>query len=360
MVGTLAKPTLQTVADAVGVSRSTVSNAYSRPDQLSLELRKKIHEAARKLGYPGPDPAARSLRRGRVGAVGVLFTETLSYAFTDPYAVQFLRGMAEAAERHATGLLLVPLPPDDEEAAVRAVREAVVDGFCVYCVPEWHGALAALRARGLPTVTERAEADAGPEEMFVGIDERAAARSVATHVAQLGHRRLAVLSDYLTGERTNQLVTITAPEEIRYYVSRERLRGFRDGLAEAGIAWSEVITVNVATNSRADAAQAAGHALDRAGRPTAVLATTDLLALGVLDALAARGLQPGRDISVTGFDDIPDAAVAGLTTVRQYAVERGRLAGQLLLDPPADPADRQVRLPAELVVRASTGPVERI
>ncbi|MEV1146151.1 LacI family DNA-binding transcriptional regulator, partial [Micromonospora sp. NPDC049799] len=106
------KPTLQAVADAVGVSRSTVSNAYCRPDQLSAALRERILETARQIGYPGPNPTARSLRRGVVGAVGVLFTSQLSYAFTDPFAVRFLAGVASAAERHGTGLLLVPLPAD--------------------------------------------------------------------------------------------------------------------------------------------------------------------------------------------------------------------------------------------------------
>jgi len=81
-----------------------------------------------------------------------------------------------------------------------------------------------------------------------------------------------------------------------------------------------------------------------------------MLALGVLDALKARGLRPGRDVSVIGFDDIPDAAAARLTTVSQPALEKGRLAGTLLLDPPADPAERRIVLPTRLRVRASTGP----
>jgi DNA-binding LacI/PurR family transcriptional regulator len=86
--------TLQTVADAVGVSRSTVSNAYSRPDQLSPELRARILAAAEQLGYAGPNPSARSLRRGKVDAIGVLLTANLSIAFRDPYAVSFLGGLA--------------------------------------------------------------------------------------------------------------------------------------------------------------------------------------------------------------------------------------------------------------------------
>src|SRR6266581_2495687 len=103
------KATMQTIADELGISRSTVSNAYGRPDQLSPQLREKILDTARRLGYAGPNPTARSLRRGRVGAIGVLFSGNLSLAFTDPYAVQFLRGLSAAAEQRSTGLLLVPL-----------------------------------------------------------------------------------------------------------------------------------------------------------------------------------------------------------------------------------------------------------
>ncbi|MEO3817139.1 LacI family DNA-binding transcriptional regulator [Plantactinospora sp. B24E8] len=352
------KPTLQTVADAVGVSRSTVSNAYSRPDQLSPELRRRIHDAARQLGYPGPDPTARSLRRGRVGSIGVLFTSALSYAFTDPYAVQFLRGVAETAERYASNLLLVPISEADEEAAVRAVHNASVDGFCVYCVPAWHGALAATRSRGLPVVAAERPAEVTPDAMYVGIDESAAARAVGEHVARLGHRRIAVVSDFLVAERRTGPVALDGPTAIRYDVTRERLRGFLAGLSGAGVGWSDLLLVNASANSRTEGAYAAAYALDRSDPPTAVLAVTDLLALGVLDAVTARGLRPGRDVSVTGFDDIPEAAAAALTTVRQPAVEKGRIAGGLLLDPPDDGSARQVLLPTELVRRASTGPVE--
>ena len=91
-------PTLLDVARAAKVSRTTASNAFNRPDQLSAALRTKVLEVARALGYAGPDPAARTLRRGRSGVVGVLLSERLSYAFTDPYAVAFLRGLAEIAE----------------------------------------------------------------------------------------------------------------------------------------------------------------------------------------------------------------------------------------------------------------------
>jgi DNA-binding LacI/PurR family transcriptional regulator len=193
--------------------------------------------------------------------------------------------------------------------------------------------------------------------MSVAIDERAATRAAAAHVTQLGHRRVAVITDWVTAERHTGPLTVADPDDLPYYTSRERLRGYRDSLAEAGVGWADVTVVSAAANSRAAGAAAAAYVLDRDDRPTAVLAITDLLALGAIDALLARGLQPGREVSVLGFDDIPESAVAGLSTIRQPAQEKGRIAGQLLLDPPDDPSARQVVLPTELIVRGSTGPV---
>ena len=107
--------TLQTIADAVGVSRTTVSNAYSRPDQLSDELRERIFQTAARLGYRGPNPAGRLLRSGRAGAIGVVLTESLAWAFADPYAVEFLAATAGVAESARHALLLVPCPPGEDQ-----------------------------------------------------------------------------------------------------------------------------------------------------------------------------------------------------------------------------------------------------
>ena len=87
-----ASPTLLDVARAAGVSRTTVSNAFNRPDQLSAELRERVLATAREMGYAGPNPMARMLRTGRAGAIGVVFSDRLTYAVTDPAAVAFLQG----------------------------------------------------------------------------------------------------------------------------------------------------------------------------------------------------------------------------------------------------------------------------
>ncbi|WP_433133233.1 LacI family DNA-binding transcriptional regulator [Micromonospora sp. CA-240977] len=352
------KPTLQAVADAVGVSRSTVSNAYSRPDQLSATLRERILDAARQLGYPGPNPTARSLRRGFVGSIGVLFTSRLSYAFTDPFAVRFLAGVGGAAERHGTSMLLVPLPPAVTDAR-RAVENAAVDGFCVYCVADEEWALDVIRARGLPFVSTAAREDAGPDERFVGIDERAAARGVAAHVAGLGHRRVALLADSVLPDAPAGPLRLSGVHEAGHPTTRGRLAGFADAFAEVGVGWAELTVLNAPGNSRPAAAAAVAGLFDGPTAPTAVLAGSDVLALGVLDALAQRPAGARPPVSVTGFDDVPEAAAAGLTTVRQPAEEKGRIAAELLLDPPADAAAGHVLLPTALVVRDSTGPVPR-
>jgi DNA-binding LacI/PurR family transcriptional regulator len=348
--------TLQTIADELGVSRSTVSNAYSRPDQLSPELRSRILETAERLGYSGPNPSARSLRRGRVGALGVVITDNLAMAFTDPYAVGYLRGIAEAAEERESSLLLMPMQRDTE-AAVRTVRSAAVDAFCIYCLPNWHPAIDAIRARGLPVCINDSPDNLGPQDMFVGINEREAAATIGEHVANLGHRRIAIVVDGVHDGPITTPVHDMKPEELGYYVTGERVRGFNDAFEAAGIPWANIDLIHTATNSRTAGADAAAFALDQRDPATAIVAGSDVLALGVLDALKVRGRRPARDVSVTGFDDVPEAATAGLTTLRQPSVERGRLVGELLLDPPEDPARRRRVMPVSLVVRATTGPV---
>jgi DNA-binding LacI/PurR family transcriptional regulator len=102
------KVTLQTIAEQLGVSRTTVSNAYNRPDQLAPELRERVLATAATLGYAGPDPAARRLRSGGREAIGLLFGESLTYTFSDPGAVSFLQGFAHATEEAGLPVLVLP------------------------------------------------------------------------------------------------------------------------------------------------------------------------------------------------------------------------------------------------------------
>src|SRR5215213_4288912 len=185
--------TLVTVARAVGVSPTTVSNAYNRPHKLSPALRERILEAARNLGYPGPNPAARSLRRGRAGSIGLLFGEALTYVFQDPGAVEFLRGLAEGTARNNTVLqLIAALDADGREGGASVLANAIVDGLVVWTLPDQHPLLRVARERNIPLVIHGGPRLAGVP--FVGIDNRAAAQAAAEHLVQLGHRSPAVIS----------------------------------------------------------------------------------------------------------------------------------------------------------------------
>lgn len=345
--------TLQTIADRVGVSRTTVSNAFSRPDQLKEELRQRIMEVAEELDYPGPNPAARTLRRGRAGVIGVVFTEALSYAFADSYAVGFLRGLARVAEQSGTGLHLIGWPSPG--VAEEVIGDAVVDGFCLFS-PEGHPLVETVLRRRLPVVT--VDHPYVPGVPFVGIEDRIAAREAATHLLDLGHRRIAIVAAQpmaakAAAARPADWLDVDLAGEHRFGAGRARLAGYHDACLKAGVAWEDV-PIHRTTNDREIARRAAEHLLDLRPRPTAVIAATDEIAFGVMDVAAQRGIDIPGDLSVVGFDDVPAAEPAGLTTVRQPITEKGTTAGRLLLEPSRhDPAPR-VLMDHRLVIRRTT------
>jgi DNA-binding LacI/PurR family transcriptional regulator len=354
--------TLQTIADRVGVSRTTVSNAYSRPDQLKEGLRRRILEVAEDLGYPGPNPAARTLRRGRAGVIGVVFTEALSYAFADSYAVGFLRGLARVAEQAGTGLHLIGWPSPG--VAEEVIGDAVVDGFCLFS-PEGHPLVETVLRRRLPVVT--VDHPYVPGVPFVGIEDRTAACEIASYLLGLGHRRIAIVAARPMAAQAHGGAGVRAADAWldvdlsaahRFGAGRARLAGYHDACVEAGLDWAGV-PIHPTANDREIARRAAEKLLDLRPRPTAVIAATDEIAFGVMDVALRRGIDVPGELSVAGFDDVPAAEPAGLTTVRQPSTEKGTTAGRLLLEPAGEEPAPCVIMEHRLVVRRSTAPPPR-
>jgi DNA-binding LacI/PurR family transcriptional regulator len=338
------------VAAEAGVSVMSVSNAFNRPGKLSPERRTEILEIAERLGYLGPDPKGRSLRLGRSGAIGVVLAGSLSYAIDDPAAILLLRGIAEVGEFAEVALTLVPFP----STGPSHVQSVAVDGFIIYSLPEGDPAVETAVARGLPFVIVDGPPVSG--HSMIGIDDRAGARAAAQHLVDLGHRRFAILVDRLT---IDGHVGIATPERARhatYHWGRDRVQGYLEVLAAAGIQESNVAIQEAGGYTIGESRSAASALLNRTD-VTAILASTDVLALATMEEVRARGLQIGRDISIVGFDDIPAASMAGLTTVAQPLVDRGRIAAQMLLAAMRGaPPVRRV-LDISLVVRQSTGSV---
>jgi DNA-binding LacI/PurR family transcriptional regulator len=348
----MTRPTLLSLAQELGVSRTTVSNAYSRPEKLSVELRERILAAAREAGYDGPSPLAASLRTGRTDTVGVLFTDDLGYAFSDPVSSLFLSGLAEQAQEAGLAMTVVSVPRGEPAGPM---SKAMVDGLIVYSVDEDSPGIAVAHKRGIPIVT----VDQAPEPGVpsVNIDDRAGGVSAVAHLVGLGHRSIGVIA---VAAGTTRCERVPADATSRSYVVRERLAGWREAMANASL--PPPLTVSCPSNSREYGRVGVRLLLEAAPATTAVVCLTDELAFGVLAELAALGRDVPQDLSVVGFDDSPAATLSqpALTTVRQPARAKGTLAAGLLIDQLAtgQASDSQV-LPTELVVRASTGPPRR-
>jgi DNA-binding LacI/PurR family transcriptional regulator len=353
------RPGVVAVARAAGVSPSTVSNVYNRPEVVSQQLRERVLDAAAELGYAGADPAARSLRSGRTGAIGVVLRERLAYSFDDPAAVRFLQGVSDAADPQQLALVIVPAYPEQAGAFSAAIGRAAVDGLLLYSLVADDPLVEASLRRRLPTVVIDSPA---PGDLalthpcgFVGIDERAAARSAVAHLMELGHRRLGVLSLRLSARAHAGSAGEAAQAGATASVARGRLEGARRAAEAAGLDWPAV-AVEQCQISDVESGRAGGHALlDRAPGTTALFALSDPLALGARIAACERGLAVPGDLSIVGFDDsAPEAE--GLTTVRQPLREKGRAGTELLLRMLAGEGAPPTVLPTRLVVRSSTAP----
>lgn len=349
------RPTLDDVADAVGVSRATVSNAYNRPDQLSAQLREEVLRTAKRLGYTGPNPIARSLATNRTGAIAFMLDAGLSTAFSDPALSITLDAFAATVDPEGHALLMLPGGDDGGPRADR-VLAAQADLAVAYSLADGAPALRAVKQRGLPLVVIDQPFVSGAAR--VSTDDRGGAVAAARHLLELGHRRFGILSAQCLSVPRGGPLSAAEAAFSRLRHNRERLGGYLDTLAEAGIPPADVPIWEASGISRDDAMVGALGLLDRDERPTALLCMSDELALASIAAAARRRLSVPGDLSVVGFDDTPPARWAALTTVRQDLVRKGQLAGELALRLLAGyRVPEPTTLDVELVVRESSGPV---
>jgi DNA-binding LacI/PurR family transcriptional regulator len=329
----------------------TVSNAFSRPDQLSIDLRQRILTAAEELGYAGPDPAARVLARGTTGAVGVLLTDSLRDAFTDEVAAMFLGAIAE--ELAPTGLALTLLSATGPAGRIPA-RDVPLDGAFVYSCEENSASAAWLQRRRLPLVyVDQAPL---PGVSSVNIDDRKGATAAAQHLLDLGHRRIGIVTSNVDGPEG---IMASPRESAGGHAPRQRMLGWLDALDAAGV---RPTVVQWKRSGDLPGREAARLLLQGAQRPTGILCFSDATAYGVVQGAVALGLDVPRDLSVVGFDDNPLAQRMHppLTTVRQDVAEKGRAAAAALVaaiersKAGTNGRVRHLVLPTELIVRAST------
>jgi DNA-binding LacI/PurR family transcriptional regulator len=317
--------TMAEVARRCGVSPMTVSYCYNQPDRVAPDTLRRVREAAAELGYRGPDPTAQALRRRHNGAIGVVLGEHLAYAFEDPQARRFLAGVAEVCRERGIGLNLIPTTGEDKDAD--RVRSASVDGYIVWTTVDSDPVIAAVTGLDKPVAVHGGPAVPGAQ--VVTIDDRASARELAARTFP-GARRPAVLSFPFRRDDTPRLETGPDPERVEFPVTRQRLLGVYDHCREAGLDPRRLPVAVAARNDRDDAAALADALFDSC-HTDAVIAMSDQLAFAVLDTARRRGLQVPDDVAVAGWDDDPDAAQEGLTTIAQSLHDQGRTCALIAL-----------------------------
>lgn len=332
------RPTSADVAARAGVSRTTVSFVLNQTAgaQISQATRDRVVEAATELGYQ-PNASARQLAGGRSNMIGLVLRQSTEQVAGDPFLVETLRGLSLAARSAGFRVMVEPLAPDGTYEALLRAQHA--DGLVVSGPRIDDPSLGRLLRDGFPIVLQGSLP--GVPALSVDIDNVAGARVAVNHLIALGHRRIACI--------TNAPVVYTA--------AQERLTGYREALAEAGIEADDDLVAEAYFD--APSGHTAMAAMLEKAQFTAAFVASDVVALGAIGALRERGLRVPFDISVVGFDDIPLVAFFDppLTTIRVPAFDLGHAAGLALLARlDGSVAPTETLLPTELIVRGTTAP----
>ena len=330
------RPKLDDIAKAMGVSRATVSNVFNRPEIVNADLKERILEHARQIGYYGPDPKARAMRRQEIHEVAVVFHHALQYALTDPQSMAFLRGVVSELDRRKLALQLIPRlgRKGAWDAAFSTTADAVIihDQVPQNLMPQ----LLALRK---PLVLVDAPF---PGFARVNIADFEGAASAARYALEKQPDRVVICALPMGLEELSELNTdpLTATA---YSLAGLRLKGYLSALLEAGFDTKhiDILTVtDVDPESAIELVRPKLGKFKRARLKTAVLCMTDRMALPMV------GMVDAGVVALVGFDDIAQSEAMGLTTVRQDSFAKGVQAVCIALD-----TQISVTLPTELVVR---------
>jgi LacI family transcriptional regulator len=339
--------TSEEVAQLAGVSRATVSRVLNGSARISEEARERVHAAMTKLGYE-PDVVAQSLvrRRSRMIALSLLDQkDSFSLSRLGQTANYFYIDMLRCIEQEAASLgydLLFPSRPHGKhpDSYIHSLQMRRVAGTIMLALAPADPRIRSLLQAGIPTVFIDTVGQ-GDHAISIRSDHMDAARQLAGYLLSLGHRRIA----FISGPTVN-------------LAAMERLLGFQQALAKTGISLDPDLVRQSGWNT--DEAYQTAHALlDQRRDFTALVAGSDLMAIGILRALHEHNLQVPRDISLTGFDDVilSQYTTPPLTTVRQDTEKMGREAIQRLIALIEGEETTSLVVPTQLVIRGSTGPV---
>lgn len=338
-------PTIGDVAAHAGVGQGTVSRVLNGSPKVRDATRARVLQAIEILDYR-PNPLARGLSLGRCQTVGVVVP-----FFTHASAVERLRGVAAALDQSRYDIVLfnVESPVHRDEHLRSLTGRDRADGLLIMSLPAPPSDIARLTSAGVPVVLVDSVGTGVP---MVVTDDVEGGRMATQHLVDLGHRSIGFIGD-------------DPDNAFGFTSSAQREAGYRGVLAAAGIELRPEL-VRHGPHDRSLAHDLAAQLLALPDPPTAVFASSDVQATGVMAAATAAGWRVPQDLSVIGFDDIELSAYAGLTTVHQPLFDSGLLGGRLLLEALAGsnataPSERSTmhRLELELVERSTTAPPAR-
>lgn len=336
--------TLKDIAREVGVSVTTVSRALAGYNDVAARTRLEVKRVALEMGYE-PNITARNLQRQRTDTIALILPSANELRFSDPFFSELLSGIVEQMAWHGFNLNVSTTTPDNEnDTYLKAIRSRRVDGFIIVRTRRQDDRIKLLREHHVPFVAfGRVEQD--NDFHLVDEDGYHGIRQIMDHLVALGHNHMACIA-----EPTN----LTK--------SYHRVQGFFDGLSAHNLPHDPNFIIE--TNFRQRSGRQSAHLLfDMPNPPTAIVAVNDLLALGAISAAQERGLTVGKDVSVTGFDDIllSEYANPPLTTVHQPAQQLGRMVVEMLTKviKGEQIEEKQIVIKPSLIIRQSTGPAPR-
>ena len=331
--------TIRDVARLAGVSVATVSHVVNNSKFVAAETRERVLSAVAELDYRR-DAIARSLRRARSGTIGVLISD-----ITNPFFSDMVLGIEDAIYGRKDGhnYILCNTEEDDEKELLylNVLREKRVEGLIIAPAGGNEAEMRKIIASGVPVVfVDRRMQSVGADS--IGVNNREAAREAVSHLVKVGHRRVALLKANLHADTID-----------------DRAEGYKEALFQAGIGFDPSLVVN-SDSTIEDASAATAELLSAPMLPDAVFCTDNFMTLGLMQAIADRGLDCPRDIAVVGFDDFPWSVAfrPRLTAVAQPCYEIGHEAAGLLFDRISgrrQGAPIHLSLQAQLIVRESCG-----
>lgn len=336
------KVNIKDIALKAGISKTAVSFAFNNPSRLSDATLKHILSIAEEMGY-SPNPVARSMTTGRTGTIGLLVPQPINEIIRNPHFPEFIEGIGDVCTLSGLSLMLVP---PLKGSMRRAIDNAAVDGFLTLGLEEAKATMVVVRQRRVPFVT----VDSDPIEGVpaINVDDTGGASQVMQHILAMGHRHIAIL-----------VIRSGKQGHYKEYVGTlgARMRGYTSMLDQFNLHIDgRTVRLLECTSSEAGGMEGFQALWRSRNRPTAVVAMSDIIAIGVIKGATAAGVSIPKDLSVVGFDDIALSSLIhpALTTVSQPSIEKGRQAATLLvqlLDSTVEPT-HQI-LPTRLVLRNS-------